>query len=695
MIDDDLHEPLGRLDCMLARAVDRAVAAQHSEKRPDPFRGLYISAGDAGEWAGSPRAAPILGMASEEPPLADLVDPGSPLAELARAHGLSSFDLDLLLIALAPEVDLRYGRIYAFLQDDVSRRSAGVDLALTMLCPTPDAKLARREHLAPDAPLLRSELIEVVPDPEALHASLLASSIKVDDTVVRRLLGLGGLDPRLSRIATLLDPGEIAADAADAALTTLVLGALEGGEPLRLYFSGAATPAKRAAAHALAAAAGAPVLAVDLLDGDRELAELASLLPREAALHGAMLYLEPLDALREPEPSAPFRRLAHALATHPGVAVLAGTRADAPRGEGLEGLVQVPFAVPTHDERLAAWTAALEGAGLRIPSPDIAPLADRFRLTADEIADAVAVACNRGVMEERPVTMETLLAAARSSSDMAPSSLAQKVEPVHEWTDLILPVDTEAQLREMRQRVVARHHVLEDWGFGRRHMRGKGISALFAGPSGTGKTTAAEIVAGELGLDLLKIDLSGVVSKYIGETEKNLERVFAIAESANAILFFDEADALFGKRSEVRDSHDRYANIEIAYLLERMERYEGIAILATNLRKNMDEAFVRRLQFIVEFPFPTEQERERIWALQFPDEAERDDDIDFAALASQFRIAGGSIRNIVLGAAFLAVGEGKPIGLPQLLHATRREYQKLGRVLGAAELGAYAELVTL
>jgi SpoVK/Ycf46/Vps4 family AAA+-type ATPase len=245
----------------------------------------------------------------------------------------------------------------------------------------------------------------------------------------------------------------------------------------------------------------------------------------------------------------------------------------------------------------------------------------------------------------------------------------------------------------MCQQIVERHQVLDEWGFGRRHPRGRGVSALFAGPSGTGKTTAAERIAGALGLDLFKIDLSGVVSKYIGETEKNLRRIFSEAQSANAILLFDEADALFGKRSEVRDSHDRYANIEIAFLLEQMERYEGVAILATNLRQNMDDAFVRRLRFVIEFPVPTEEERARIWQLQFPLEAERAADIDFAALARQFRLTGGSIKNVVLGAAFLAASERCPIGTRELLRATRREYQKLGRVLSDAELAPFAERV--
>jgi SpoVK/Ycf46/Vps4 family AAA+-type ATPase len=226
--------------------------------------------------------------------------------------------------------------------------------------------------------------------------------------------------------------------------------------------------------------------------------------------------------------------------------------------------------------------------------------------------------------------------------------------------------------------------VLVDWGFNRRISLGKGLTALFAGPPGTGKTMAAEVIAGELGLDLFTIDLSSVVSKYIGETEKNLERIFTAAAEADAILFFDEADALFGKRSEVRDAHDRYANVEIAYLLQRMERYEGLAILATNLSRHLDEAFSRRLQFVVEFPFPGEAERERIWQRCFPPEAPRSPAVDPVELARRFPLPGGNIKNIVLHAAYLAAAADAPIGPAQLWQAADREYRKLGKVMPAA-----------
>jgi SpoVK/Ycf46/Vps4 family AAA+-type ATPase len=222
--------------------------------------------------------------------------------------------------------------------------------------------------------------------------------------------------------------------------------------------------------------------------------------------------------------------------------------------------------------------------------------------------------------------------------------------------------------------------VFGDWGFARRLGSRTGVNALFSGPPGTGKTMAAEVLASDLGLDLYKIDLSSVVSKYIGETEKNLERIFTAAENANVILFFDEADALFGKRSEVRDSHDRYANVEISYLLQRMEEYDGLAILASNLRQNMDEAFVRRLHFIVEFPFPDEEDRRRIWDVHFPAELPREADVDTASLARSYKLTGGSIRSIVLDAAFLAAAEGRAVSAQHLVRAARREYQKMGKV---------------
>jgi SpoVK/Ycf46/Vps4 family AAA+-type ATPase len=280
----------------------------------------------------------------------------------------------------------------------------------------------------------------------------------------------------------------------------------------------------------------------------------------------------------------------------------------------------------------------------------------------------------------------------RDHSNQKLAALAQKIQPKCRWPDIVLPADRLQQLREICNHVKYRALVYQEWGFDQKLSLGKGLNALFAGPSGTGKTMSAEIMAGELRLDLYKIDLSTVVSKYIGETEKNLARIFEEAETSNAILFFDEADALFGRRSEVRDSHDRYANSEIGYLLQKMEEYQGAVILATNFRKNMDDAFVRRMHFTVEFPFPGECDRRRIWEQVWPQGTPRSPDLNLEFMARRFEMAGGNIRNIALSSAFLAAADGRVITMPHLIRATRREYQKMGKVVTEGEFGEYSGL---
>jgi SpoVK/Ycf46/Vps4 family AAA+-type ATPase len=355
--------------------------------------------------------------------------------------------------------------------------------------------------------------------------------------------------------------------------------------------------------------------------------------------------------------------------------------------------VEVPR--PEFAERVRLWTAALNGDGSRDPSLDAEALANKFRFTGGEIAEAAATARNlarsRGPTDGA-LTMADLYAACRMHSNPRLAALARKVTPRYAWDDIVLPPDRVQQLREITNYVKYRARVYGDWGFDRKLAMGKGLNALFAGPSGTGKTMAAEIIAGELALDLFKVDLSTVVSKYIGETEKNLSRIFTEAETSNSILFFDEADSMFGRRSEVRDSHDRYANLEISYLLQRMEEYEGVVILATNFRKNMDDAFVRRLHFAVDFPFPGERERLRIWQRVWPERTPRAPDLDLEQVARRVEVAGGSIRNIALAAAFLAADEEGVVGMGHLLRATRREYQKMGKVLSDGDLGELARV---
>ena len=282
-------------------------------------------------------------------------------------------------------------------------------------------------------------------------------------------------------------------------------------------------------------------------------------------------------------------------------------------------------------------------------------------------------------------------AASRVQSQHRLGLMARKLEPHYTWDDIVLPRQQLATLHLICTTVRQRPTVYGDWGFDRKLSTGKGMIALFSGVSGTGKTMSAEIIANELGLDLYKINLSAVVSKYIGETEKNLERIFSEAQYTDAILFFDEADALFGKRSEVKDAHDRYANIETAYLLQRTEEYNGLVILASNIKKNMDEAFVRRIHFMVDFPFPEEPERLEIWRRTFPGEAPRAEDIDLTFLARKLKITGGNIRNIILLGAFLAAEEHQPISMRHLVRGASYEFQKIGKMVVEGDFEGYIE----
>jgi len=289
--------------------------------------------------------------------------------------------------------------------------------------------------------------------------------------------------------------------------------------------------------------------------------------------------------------------------------------------------------------------------------------------------------------------MDDLLIGCRLQSNQKLGALARKLSPLKGWEDITLPEHALEQLREICGQLKYRQKVYGDWGFGNKQTLGKGLCVLFFGLSGTGKTLAVEVMARELQLEAFKIDLSTVVSKYIGETEKNLSKVFQEAETSNAILFFDEADALFGKRSEVKDAHDRYANIEINYLLQRMEEFDGLVILATNLRKNIDEAFFRRMHFAVEFPMPDESHRYRIWKQHLPESAPVAGDIDFDFLSKRINLAGGNIKNVVVNAAFLAAENSGVIHMKHFLRAIRREYEKIGRLCTETDFAPYHNLL--
>ncbi|MBE9571476.1 MAG: ATP-binding protein, partial [Proteobacteria bacterium] len=328
---------------------------------------------------------------------------------------------------------------------------------------------------------------------------------------------------------------------------------------------------------------------------------------------------------------------------------------------------------PTPEEQEQLWIGVLQGQANGQP----AHLVEQFSFNQNEINRLAKEALNEYSQNESALGDELWLAC-RIAARAGMEQLAQRIDAKATWNLLVLPSEQKELLRQITDQVSQRNRVYEDWGFRERMNRGLGINALFAGDSGTGKTMAAEVIANELKLDLFRIDLSAVVNKYIGETEKNLRKLFDAAEDSGAILFFDEADALFGKRSEVKDSHDRYANIEVNYLLQRMEAFRGLAILATNMKSALDKAFVRRLRFIVDFPFPGVEARKEIWRKVFPSNTPIDETLDLPRLA-KFNITGGNIHNIALNAAFLAAQDDGAITMPLLLNAARTEFKKLER----------------
>jgi AAA+ superfamily predicted ATPase len=681
---------LHRLDQLLEWAV-AAMPGSGPQTSPAPWHGLYIDEAEVSRLlARMPGESPFHG---DRPAAEGHGADESPLARLIQVFQLSSFDIDVMLLALAPELDLRYERLYAYLQDDVTRKRPTVELALNLLCSTADEKLARRPHLE-GGPLVRHDLVHVIPDPNQLEPPFLAHYLKVDTQLVRYLLGDGELSASVAEYCELAEPapdwdGLPAAADLSWRLPALVRESNGNGQVLLLYFHGAPGTGKRKAAESLAGTVGVRLFAADLsrFADAPDFGQRLSCLMRDACIRECLLYLCGLDALRLDTRAQQRETLLQKLASYPATVIVAGSQPWIPGAASLTALT-VNFGIPEFETRRACWQAELETVGSTVNSTHLDALAGRFRLTAAQIKEAVAGAVNGSRWRAARATengatpaptLDDVYDMARAATGHSLAKLARKTDPRQGWDDVVLPPDQLAQLREICFQAEYRHVVYDAWGFDRKLSAGKGLNVLFFGPPGTGKTMSAEVIARELRLDLYRVDLSQIVSKYIGETEKNLDQIFTAAENSNAILFFDEADALFGKRSEVRDAHDRYANLEISYLLQKMEEYQGVSILATNLRQNLDEAFVRRLQAIVEFPFPDEEHRCRIWQLAFPPEAPLGDDVEFDRLAREVRLAGGNIKNMALGAAFLAAADGGTIRMTHLLQAARREHQKLGR----------------
>jgi ATPases of the AAA+ class len=607
------------------------------------------------------------------------------LNRLRAAYHLSEFDADVVVTALAVHADMGFSSVYAFLLDNPNATSPSVGLILDLLSTSPHERAACRASFASGGPLRSHGLVRLGLDdlPFPLRP------VELDAHVADFLLGSEGIDERLRDVCELIPPSKQELPEPLRTIPATLKTFSRDRRPLVLYLRGATSSRLKDAAAALGGRVRATVLAVDLNRAAQcacGLPQALELIRRDSTMRDSIRFFAGVDEIRETEHFDVFRR--H-LARMQGVVLIGGGAEWQADALGPSGVVTIDLGAASWDERRSSWRTSLAGHGFKLREGELDTLATSFRLSTDQIRDASAAAGNYVLLHQSPpeAVVKEVFRAARSQTGQELSKLTRRIEPIYGWNDLVLPADSLAQLRELCRRVSYRETVLKNWGFGKRHSSGKGANALFAGGSGTGKTMAAEVIGTELQLSLFKIDLAGVVSKYIGETEKNLDKIFAAATDADAILFFDEADALFGKRSEVRDSHDRYANLEISYLLQKMEEYQGIAILATNLKQNMDDAFVRRLAFTIGFPFPDAAMREQIWRRVWPAELPCADDVDFGLLAENFPLSGGNIRNIVLAAAFEAAAEpASAVAMRHLLHATRREHQKLGKPLLDSEI---------
>jgi hypothetical protein len=600
---------------------------------------------------------------------------GDALARLQALFALSAFELDVLVLCLGASLDARFASACAAAQGGMRSPWPSFALALATL------DSPHWSALSGSTPLRYWSLVDVMNLGDTAQ-TLLHAPLRVNERILHFVLGVPAIDARLE--ATIL-PLSFAPATHGAWGSTLDTALREWqdtsgtGRPLMLC--GARPAAREAAFLWLCERAGLrpwQLHSTELPATTEERNTLARLWTREAALQHAALYIRS-DAETDESAAALAGWLAR---VHAPVAL------DAPPGSRAERLtnrlaglrVEVPDL--TADERRSAWLDALGEDAARMNGA-LERIVDYFHFDEPAIRSAAAVARNAPEGEQGDLG-GVAWQICRQQGRRALDNLAQRIEPHAQWDQLVLPPSQTATLRQIAIHLRQRAVVNQRWGFSRRYSRGHGLTALFCGGSGTGKTMAAEILACELDLDLYHIDLAALMSKYIGETEKNLRTVFDAAEESGAVLLFDECDSLFGKRSEVRDSHDRYANLEVSYLLQRMDSYRGMAILTTNMRHALDPAFVRRIRFIVQFPLPDVPSRERIWRGIFPPEAPLDAALDFGQLA-QLNVPGGVIRNIAVHAAFLAAEEGVRIGAPHILAASRTEYGKMDRPLTAAE----------
>jgi len=623
------------------------------------------------------------------------------LSRLIAKFGLDSSEIEIFLACLAPDVDLRFQKYFAYLQNDVSKRRPTIQLLRRFGINRENSPIAARSLFGVESRLFAKGLLILPqgkfedcfpllqPRVPASVADFLAGIDRVDDAARAHI--------HLARASLELEP--VKYYDRHRMLLDEWLSMDEGSKTSPIILVGAGGSGKSKLIHAFAAALAKNVLTIDfttLADQIGEVSAQLKFLERDAALLNAVIHVKNVVEIPEQESALRSRLTGLTELLNKGVLeyVIISSNSTLHQAEQQFTLPVRSYEIPlpSIDERIEFWCRHIPDYLGKARDDLACDLATRFAFTPEKVHAAARRAVSK-CARNHTVTGEDYFRACRLESNQNLQRFGKKMKPIYRWADLVVPQDTKDQLLEICNCVRHKRLVYETWGFGRKYSLGKGLNVLFAGASGTGKTMCAEIIATDLELDVFKIDLSCVVSKYVGETERNLSQIFDEAETSNSILFFDEADALFGKRSEVKDAHDRYANIEINYLLQRLDDYSGVVVLASNLRGNLDKAFTRRLNFIVEFPIPDEIYRRLIWSQVFPGDTPLGEDVKFDFLAKKFKLSGGNIKNIAVNSAFLASGNGHLISMEHLILATKREYQKLGRLCTKSEFGPYFNLV--